>query len=99
MSQERLAALVGGTTTTATIGKLETGKMNLTLDWMRKIARALDVKAADLLVDEDVPYRLSARELGLVKLFQELNDIGRRRFLRIANAVAHPVTRNDRETA
>ena len=101
MTQERLAELAG--CTTATIQKLEVGRkpkgMLLTVQYMRQIAHALDVKPADLLLDDDVPYRLGHWELVMIRLFRDLNDIGRVRFMRIANALAKTVTPNDQEAA
>ncbi len=47
LTAEQLASLVN--TTEATISRLETGERKLTEDWMRRIARALDVEPADLL--------------------------------------------------
>lgn len=51
ISQEKLGALVGEDVTGATISRLESGRMGLTLDWMVRIAAALKVPVPDLIVD------------------------------------------------
>jgi transcriptional regulator with XRE-family HTH domain len=51
LTVSELAARVG--TTSATVSRLEGGTRGLDLDWMRRIALALGVRAADLIVDTD----------------------------------------------
>lgn len=60
LSQEELGNLVG--CSKMHISGLERGKRELTLRWMQRIADALGVVAADLLNDEDNPYRPDERE-------------------------------------
>lgn len=52
------------------VGNLENGGRNLTLEWARRIARALDVKVADLLDDNDNPDRLTPEERALLRHYR-----------------------------
>lgn len=52
------------------ISNIENGERTLSLDWMRRIARALGVSVADLLDDKDNPQRLSDEEKRLVENFR-----------------------------
>lgn len=67
LSTYALADLVG--TTQATIQRLETGKRKLTVDWMQRIARALDVKPTELLA----PIVLDDDE-GDVEIYNPTDD-------------------------
>ena len=89
LSQEGLARECH--TTHATIGKLEKGDMELTLNWMRRIAGALDCKPVDLLSDDDLAYKLGPEEMSVLEIFNRLNGAGKRRFLKVAEALAEPV--------
>ena len=95
LSQEGLARECH--TTHATIGKLEKGDMELTLNWMRRIAAALDCKPVDLLAEDDLAYKLGPEEMTVLEIFNRLNGAGRRRFLKVAAALAEPVS--DEEAA
>lgn len=53
---------------------VETGKTRLSLDWMRRIARALDVFPSELLLPADLKYDLSDAELELLLLIRALPD-------------------------
>lgn len=57
LSQARLAARCSPETTAPTIEKLENGKMEMTLSWMLRLARALEIHPGDLIV---VPAELMA---------------------------------------
>lgn len=52
------------------IGNLENGQRNLTLEWARRIAKALDVPTADILGEKDNPDRLSPAERELVDRYR-----------------------------
>ena len=56
LSQDQLAAACGGTTCKSAISRLERGNRRLTLDWMQRIAKALDLPTTALTVHPDV-YR------------------------------------------
>jgi transcriptional regulator with XRE-family HTH domain len=51
LTLKELAKLVG--TSEATLSRLETNRMKVSTDWLMRLARALDVQAADLLEGED----------------------------------------------
>src|SRR4051812_7098483 len=51
ISQDEVAARIGGDVTGATISRIESGRMALTLDWMVRIAAALQVPVQDLIVE------------------------------------------------
>lgn len=68
MSQSELGRMVG--LTQGQIGHLENGTRALTLEWMRRIAKALDVDVAALLVDEDNRDRLHEDERAVIENFR-----------------------------
>ena len=72
LSLDDLAAITGSAR--QTLHHVETGRVRLSLDWMRIIGRALDVSPAELLLPEDVPYRLSAEELELLAILRALPE-------------------------
>jgi DNA-binding XRE family transcriptional regulator len=53
---------------------VETGKTRLSLDWMRRIARALEVAPSELLLPSDLAYDLSDQELELLMLIRALPE-------------------------
>lgn len=53
LSQARLAAIAG--TTDSQINKLEKGQRRLTDAWMRRLALALEISPADLLLEAEAP--------------------------------------------
>lgn len=53
---------------------VETGKTRLTLDWMRRIGRALGVAPAELLLPSDLKCDLTSSELELLALIRALPD-------------------------
>jgi repressor LexA len=57
LSQDALAAKIGEDATGATISRLESGRMHLTLDWMVRIAEALEVTPYDLIPAGADPVR------------------------------------------
>ncbi len=56
LTQPELADMTS--TTKQQIGRLETGKVDLTLTWARRLARAFDCRPGDLLLLEDQPEPL-----------------------------------------
>ncbi len=46
--------------------RMETGGRNVTIEWMDRIARTLDVSVADLLNDKQNPYALDDAEKALI---------------------------------
>jgi len=64
MSQQALADRIG--TSKPTISDLETGKMTLTQDYMRRISAALGVTSADLLPRDENAEALSAEEREII---------------------------------
>lgn len=64
-SQQALGDMIG--VSKVTISDLELGKMRLDLDYMRRIARALDVQPADLFPLSDNPDGLTAEERQLIE--------------------------------
>ena len=62
-------------TTPTHINRLERGERDLTLAWMRAIARVLDVAPADLLLPVD--GGLDARERDIIGIIRHAPDNGR----------------------
>jgi len=68
LTQTELGDLVGLHQTQ--IGNLENGSRNLTIEWARRIAKALSVTTADILGEQDNPDRLSDEERALVQRYR-----------------------------
>jgi len=85
MSQAELARLIGCVTNH--VSDLERGERGLTVDWMRKIAAALDCSPADLLNYADNPDRLDERERALFQLYRAMPDDMRATLERLAQAL------------
>jgi transcriptional regulator with XRE-family HTH domain len=70
------------------ISHLETGRRRLTIDWIERLAKALECDPLALLsanVDE-----ITEQELLLLKIFRTLNEDQRKAFIAAAAAVANP---------
>lgn len=57
LSMEALALAISPDTSLTTIAKLETGRMALSLDWIKNIADALGVRPSDV-IEEDRGFRM-----------------------------------------
>lgn len=97
LSQAGLGERVG--LTQGQVGHLENGARNLTLEWMKRIARAMNVSVAELLVDEDNPDRLSLEERALVEAMRRAGDVGRQHMGAMAQAIAQVESEGDDEIA
>lgn len=72
LSQQALADRIG--TSKPTISDLETGKMMLTQDYMRRISQALGVTSADLLPISENADALSAEERLIIERLRQARD-------------------------
>lgn len=97
ISQEELGGRIG--VHKVSISDLERGKVELTLTYMRRIAKALGVSPADLLLDADNPDRLGEAEHEMVVAFREAPEGAKSFLLTSAMAVARPQAVNDRSAA
>lgn len=70
------------------ISNLENGKRRLNLDWLERLAVALECHPFELLADEPLPR--TGEERLLLELFRDLNGEQRGAFLRMAASVAKP---------
>lgn len=95
LTLNQLAELVG--TTNQQISHLEKGRRRLTLDWMERIAIALDCHPSDLIMGGTKIH--SEQERVLVELFRGLSSEQKEAFLKAASALAKPseVINEDRE--
>ena len=82
-SQDDLASRVG--CSKPQISDLERGKRGLDLDWMRRIADALDVTPADLLTADDNPDLLSPEERDFILRYRQMGDAEREMLQRVAD--------------
>ena len=83
LSLTDLARLAG--TTKAQIQKLERGERRLSLQWMSRLARALDVKMSDLLAQDTVACQHGAEEREILAIVSQLPAEDRVALVRIAN--------------
>ena len=70
-----------------TVSQLELGKMQLTHDYMRRIAPALGVTPADLLPRSDNPDGLTAEERDLIARLREADDTQRTQLRQLVDVV------------
>lgn len=79
------------------VSHLEKGRRGLTVDWVERIAAALDCHPFDLL--EAPPQAKSERERALLELFRGMSDEQQDAFFKATAALAQPVTHeeNDKE--
>jgi transcriptional regulator with XRE-family HTH domain len=73
------------------ISDLENGKRELTIHWMRRIARALGVEPADLLSARDYSTSLTAEEHLLLERFRNGESGQREQLLRMAEIIVPDV--------
>jgi transcriptional regulator with XRE-family HTH domain len=83
LSLTDLARLAG--TTKAQIQKLERGDRRLSLQWMSRLARALDVKMSDLLPEDTVSCQHGPEEREILDIVSQLPVEDRVALVRIAN--------------
>lgn len=74
LSLRALAPLVG--LSYPALGRIETGKQDLSQYWMERLARALDVQAADLLLPEI--GGLTEDERAVIEVYRQVPEAGRR---------------------
>lgn len=86
LTQAELGAKVGLHQTQ--IGNLENSGRNLNLEWARRIAKALNVTTAELLNDDDNPYRLSDEERELLHNYRAATAEQRAILARVAEPIA-----------
>ena len=87
LSQQALGDRIG--VTKVTISDLEKGNMQLTLDYMRRLAVALAVLPADLLPLDDNPEALSADERRLIEQLRAASPDQRDQVRKVAGAHVH----------
>ena len=92
-SMARLAEACHPPTTASQINKLEKGKVRLTVDWMRRLADALECHQLDIM--DGGPAMLKPREKALVNLFRGLSEEEQKAFYGAASALAKPSTPDD----
>ena len=69
------------------LSNIENEGRNVSLEWLRALAKALRVSVADLLADEDNPGRLSPAEELLVDRYREADASAQDYLLMTAKAV------------
>lgn len=74
--------------TQAHLSHVECGRRNLTFAWARRVAAALGVSMADLLVDADNPDRLAADEREVVQAMRRASELSRQNIVLMAVAVS-----------
>lgn len=85
LSLEALAAAAG--TSNQQISLLEAGKRRLTVDWLLRISHALNCHPWEL-VSTDLPRSSDARDIRLLRRFQDLTEVQRTALLGFLDAFA-----------
>jgi transcriptional regulator with XRE-family HTH domain len=70
------------------INRLVNGDRKMTLDWMQRIAAALDLRASDLLAEKDFRNRLAGDEARVLRHYRDLRPADRLRAFRIMAVLA-----------
>lgn len=96
LSQQALGDAVG--VSKVTISDLERGEMQLTVDYMRRLAKALDVEPADLLSRTDNPIALSRDERELIERLRDADPELRDQLRKVADVIL-PFKGPDRDVA
>lgn len=96
LSQEELGRRIGASK--QMVGRLESGKRQLTQRWIESISNALECHPAELLTAATpTAKQLSAEEEALLRLYQGLGEQDRQAVFRHADALAKPKTGSDRK--
>ena len=74
-------------TTKSQIQKLERGDRRLTLDWMERLARGLNVPISDLLPEGEKTSGSSASDQKLIQILSLLDDEDRDLIVKLANGL------------
>lgn len=82
MSQQALADKVG--VSKVTISSLEVGRMQLSLDYMRRIARVFELTPVDLLLEDDQNAFLREEEMELIRAYRAAGALQREIIQRVA---------------
>lgn len=85
LSQQAVADRVG--VSKVTVSDLERGNMALTVDYMRRLAHALDVTPADLLAHSDNPAALTHGERAIIDRLRAADDSTRDQAHRVFEAM------------
>lgn len=86
LSQQALGDRIG--VSKVTISDLERGNMKLDTEYMRRLARALDVQPADLLPLSDNPDGLTADERRLIAQLRAADPDQREQVRKVADVIA-----------
>lgn len=86
-SMATLAARMNPPTTAPQIDKLEKGRVNLTLDWMYRLADALDCKLGDLFEEREAAAP-PPQEKAVLDLYRGLSEQDREAVFRVVDAMA-----------
>ena len=97
LSQTALGARVG--LTAGQVGHLENGARNLSIEWLRRIAAALEVSAADLLVASDNPDRLTDEERRIIEAIRRAPKQARHYIMPIVFAITDDAPAGDSDAA
>ncbi len=87
-SMEELAQRAN--TTASQINKLEKGRVSLTLEWMYRLANALDCHWSELPADTPPAPALAPREEAMLNLYRGLSEAQQAAMLRLVDTMAQP---------
>lgn len=82
LSQQALADQVG--VSKVTISSLEVGRMQLTLDYMKRISRVFGLTPVDLLLEEEQNAFLREEEMELIRAYRAAGPVQRDMINRVA---------------
>ena len=82
LSQQALADRIG--TSKVTISSLEVGRMQLTFDYMKRLAREFGLTPVDLLLEDEQNSLLREDEMALIRAYRAAGEIQRDLIHRVA---------------
>lgn len=95
LTLKRLAELVG--TSNQQISHLEKGRRRLTLEWMERIAKALECHPSDLIIGGSEIR--NEKERAMIELYRGLSDEQQEAFLQATAALAKPMSGLEKKVA
>ncbi|SOC24567.1 helix-turn-helix domain-containing protein [Thalassospira xiamenensis] len=91
LTLKQLAELIGASN--QQISHLENGRRRLSVEWMHRIAEALECQPSDLLVEPGKPH--DVRERAIIELFREMSEEQQEAFMQAMTALAKLVKLRD----
>lgn len=98
-SQQRLADAVEPTTSQAQIDRLEKGERKLTVEWARRLAKALGCHWTEIYPEDERGGRAVQMSKQMAKIFETLSPKQQEALYELAQSMVPPKTEPDNDDA